>query len=211
MMSKKKEIQIGVLAVQGDVLEHVNMMNEVLEMKGFSAKTIRVKKPEQIEQLDGLIIPGGESTVMSRLVSEMRFDDKLINAIKEKVKKGMAILGTCAGTIMLSKISKDHIVKDFSQVLLELMDINVIRNKYGRQQDSFELPINIEPLGKQPFPGVFIRAPVIVSTGKSVEILAQNKEEIIAAKQDKLLAVTFHPELTDDTRIHEYFLKLILS
>ncbi len=210
-MSKKKEVQIGVLAVQGDVLEHVNMMNEVLEKKGIKSKTILVRKPEQIEQLDGLIIPGGESTVMSRLVSEMRFDNKLVNTIREKVKNGMAILGTCAGTIMLSKTSKDHVVKDFSQVLLELMDINVIRNKYGRQQVSFELPISIEGFGKQPFPGVFIRAPVITSVGKNVDILARNSEEIFAAKQGKLLAATFHPELTDDIRFHEYFLDLILS
>ncbi|NPE07656.1 MAG: pyridoxal 5'-phosphate synthase glutaminase subunit PdxT [Asgard group archaeon] len=210
-MSKKKEVQIGVLAVQGDVLEHINMMNEVLVKKGIKSKTILVRKPEQIEQLDGLIIPGGESTVMSRLVSEMRFDNKLIDTIREKVKNGMAILGTCAGTIMLSKTSKDHVVKDFSQVLLELMDIDVIRNKYGRQQDSFELPITIEGIGKQPFTGVFIRAPVITSVGKNVEILARNSEEIFAAKQGKLLAATFHPELTDDMRFHEYFLNLILS
>ncbi|MHA1531587.1 MAG: pyridoxal 5'-phosphate synthase glutaminase subunit PdxT [Candidatus Heimdallarchaeota archaeon] len=210
-MSKKKEVQIGVLAVQGDVLEHVNMMNEILHKKGFKSKTILVRKPEQIEQLDGLIIPGGESTVMSRLVSEMRFDNKLVDTIREKVKNGMAILGTCAGTIMLSKTSKDHVVKDFSQVLLELMDIDVIRNKYGRQQVSFELPITIEGIGKQQFPGVFIRAPVITSVGKNVEILARNSEEIFAAKQGKLLAATFHPELTDDMRFHEYFLNLILS
>lgn len=210
-MSKKKEVQIGVLAVQGDVLEHVNMMNVVLEKKGIKSKTILVRKPEQIEQLDGLIIPGGESTVMSRLVSEMRFDNKLVNTIREKVKNGMAILGTCAGVIMLSKTSKDHVVKDFSQVLLELMDIDVIRNKYGRQQVSFELPITIEGFGKQPFPGVFIRAPVITSVRKNVDILARNSEEIFAAKQGKLLAATFHPELTDDMRFHEYFLDLILS
>lgn len=210
-MSKKKEVQIGVLAVQGDVLEHVNMMNEVLDKKGIKSKTILVRKPEQIEQLDGLIIPGGESTVMSRLVSEIRFDNKLVNTIREKVKNGMAILGTCAGTIMLSKTSKDHVVKDFSQVILELMDIDVIRNKYGRQQVSFELPITIEGFGKQPFPGVFIRAPVITSVGKNVDILARNSEEIFAAKQGKLLAATFHPELTDDMRFHEYFLNLILS
>lgn len=210
-MSKKKEVQIGVLAVQGDVLEHVNMMNVVLEKKGIKSKTILVRKPEQIKQLDGLIIPGGESTVMSRLVSEMRFDNKLVNTIREKVKNGMAILGTCAGAIMLSKTSKDHVVKDFSQVLLELMDIDVIRNKYGRQQVSFELPITIEGFGKQPFPGVFIRAPVITSVRKNVDILARNSEEIFAAKQGKLLAATFHPELTDDMRFHEYFLDLILS
>ncbi len=210
-MSKKKSIAIGVLAVQGDVLEHVNMMNEVLKKNGYKPNTIWVKKPEEIELLDGLIIPGGESTVMSRLVSEMRFGDKLINKIKEKVKNGLAIFGTCAGTIMLSKTSSDNVVKEFSQTILELMDIEVVRNKYGRQQKSFEKELLIDVLGKKPFPGVFIRAPIITSVKKNVEVLCRNSEEIFAAKQDKLLAVTFHPELTHDFRFHEYFLKLIQS
>lgn len=210
-MSVNKEIQIGVLAVQGDVLEHVLMMNEVLEKNKIKSKTILVKTPEQIEELDGLIIPGGESTVMSRLVTEKRFGDVLIKKIQEKVKKGMAIFGTCAGAIILSKKSTDHIVEGFSQALLELMDINVVRNKYGRQMESFERPLVIDTLGKKEFPAVFIRAPVIHSAGKAVEILAQDDNEIYVAKQGKLLAVTFHPELTDDTRMHEFFLKIIKS
>ncbi|MHA1220523.1 MAG: pyridoxal 5'-phosphate synthase glutaminase subunit PdxT [Candidatus Heimdallarchaeota archaeon] len=204
-----KEILIGVLAVQGDVLEHVLMMDEVLAKNNIKTKTQLVRTPEQIEDLDGLIIPGGESTVMSRLITEKRFGDKLVTKIQNKVKKGMAILGTCAGTIMLSKSSTDQVVKGFSQALLELMDIEVIRNKYGRQMQSFERTLAIVGLGKKDFPGVFIRAPIITSAGKGVEILAKDADEIYAAKQGKLLAITFHPELTDDTRIHELFLKII--
>lgn len=210
-MSKKKEIQIGVLAVQGDVLEHVLMMNEVLEKNNIPTKTVLVKHPDQIDKLNGLIIPGGESTVMSRLVSEKRFGEKLIKKIQAKVKTGLAIFGTCAGTIMLAKSSTDYVVKEFSQTILELMDIEVIRNKYGRQQDSFEKQLDIQELGKTPYPGVFIRAPIIKNAKADVEILAKNSKEIYAAKQGKLLAVTFHPELTDDTRFHEYFLKLVLN
>jgi len=208
-MTKRKDIQIGVLAVQGDVLEHIEMMDEVLTKNNYQLKTIRVRSPEQLDKLDGLIIPGGESTVMSRLIDETRFGKKLIDKIHEKVKNGMAIFGTCAGTIILSKTSSDKVVKGFTQNLLELMDIEVLRNTYGRQQDSFERVLLVEALGKTPFKGVFIRAPVILSAKKNVQILAQDSEGIYAAQQDKLLAVTFHPELTDDTRFHEYFLKII--
>lgn len=210
-MTAKKTVKIGVLALQGDVLEHLTMMDEVFEKRNINSKTILIKRPEQLEKLDGLIIPGGESTVMSRLSSERRFGEELVNKIRERVKKGMALFGTCAGCILLSKSSTDRVVSDFSQEILELMDIKVIRNKYGRQQDSFERSLVISVFGTEPFPGVFIRAPAIVSAGKSVEVLSRNSEEIFAAKQDKMLAVTFHPELTDDTRFHEYFLELAMS
>jgi len=207
----KKDVTIGVLAIQGDVLEHVLMMNDVLAKKNITTKTILVKTPEQLEKVDGLIIPGGESTVMSRFIAEKRFNEKLIKTIQEKAKNGMALFGTCAGTIMLSKTSTDNVVKGFTQSLLELMDIDVLRNKYGRQQDSFEMDLAIEGFGKNPYPGVFIRAPIIKSAVKNVEILCRNSEEIFAAKQGKLLAVTFHPELTDDTRFHELFLSMVLA
>lgn len=210
-MAKKKDIQIGVLAVQGDVLEHVEMMDIVLAQNNCTIKTIKVKSPEQLDQLDGLIIPGGESTVMSRLIDETRFGKKLIDKIREKVKSGMAIFGTCAGTIMLSKTSSDKVVKGFIQTLLELMDIEVLRNTYGRQQNSFERDLHVNALGNKPFRGVFIRAPVILSAKNNVQILAQDSDGIYATQQNKLLAVTFHPELTDDTRFHEYFFKIITS
>jgi len=205
----KNGLTIGVLAVQGDVLEHVLMMDEVLKMKNIDAKTILVKRPEQLDEIDGLIIPGGESTIMSRLITEMRFGDKLIQKIRARVKDGMGIFGTCAGTIMMAKTSSDQVVKEFKQALLELMDITVIRNRYGRQQESFEKDIIIAALGKQPFPGVFIRAPVITATKGDTEVLCGNSKEIYAVRQGKLLAVTFHPELTADTRIHEYFLQML--
>lgn len=208
---KKSTIQIGILALQGDVLEHELMMNAVLAKKGIDSKALWVRRPDQLDSLDGLIIPGGESTVMSRLVSEMRFGHKLAAKIQEKVQKGMAVFGTCAGAILISKASKDQVVKDFSQALLELMDIEVIRNRYGRQRDSFERPLTIERFGTEPFPGVFIRAPIITSVGKNVEILAKDAGGIYAVKQGKLLAATFHPELTDDTRFHELFLEMILN
>ncbi len=207
----KKNITIGVLAIQGDVLEHVLMMDKVLAKKNIPTKTVRVKTPEQLEKIDGLIIPGGESTVMSRFIEEKRFDEKLIKMIQEKGKKGMALFGTCAGTVMLSKSSTDKVVKGFTQTLLELMDIDVLRNKYGRQQESFELDLVVQGFGKKTFPGVFIRAPIIKTVGKIVEVLCKSTEEIYAAKQGKLLAVTFHPELTDDTRFHELFLEIVLS
>ena len=207
----KNEVKIGVLAIQGDVLEHVLMMDEVLKRKKILSKTILVRTPEQLEELDGLIIPGGESTVMSRFSSEERFGNTLIAKIQEKVNKGMAIFGTCAGAIMVSKTSSDMFVKDFKQTILELMDIEVVRNRYGRQRESFEMDLVIEKIGSKPFPGVFIRAPIITKAGKEVEILSSNSKEIFAAKQNKCLAVTFHPELTDDTRFHEYFLNIILS
>jgi 5'-phosphate synthase pdxT subunit len=210
-MAKKKNVKIGVLAVQGDVLEHLEMMNEVLANNKYATKTIRVKTPEQLDDLDGLIIPGGESTVMSRLIDEKRFGVKLIKKIQERAKKGMAIFGTCAGTIMLSKTSTDKIVKGFTQILLELMDIDVVRNTYGRQNESFERDILVEKFGKKPFRGVFIRAPVISSAKNNVQILAKDNLGIYAAQQDKFLAVTFHPELTDDKRFHQLFLDIINS
>ncbi|MHA1243497.1 MAG: pyridoxal 5'-phosphate synthase glutaminase subunit PdxT [Candidatus Heimdallarchaeota archaeon] len=205
----KKNTVIGVLAVQGDVLEHVLMMDEVLKKKNIDSKTILVKRPEQLDEIDGLIIPGGESTIMSRLITEMRFGDKLIQKIRSRVKDGMGIFGTCAGAIMMAKTSSDQVVKEFKQALLELMDITVIRNRYGRQQESFEKELDIPTLGKQAFPGVFIRAPVITATTDDVEVLCGNAKEIYAVRQGKLLAITFHPELTGDTRIHEYFLQMI--
>lgn len=205
----KKGLTIGVLAVQGDVLEHVLMMDEVLKMKNIDTKTILVKRPEQLDEIDGLIIPGGESTIMSRLITEMRFGDKLIQKIRTRVKDGMGIFGTCAGTIMMAKTSSDQVVKEFKQALLELMDITVIRNRYGRQQESFEKELIFPALGKQAFPGVFIRAPVITASKGDTEVLCGSSKEIYAARQGKLLAVTFHPELTGDTRIHEYFLHML--
>jgi 5'-phosphate synthase pdxT subunit len=207
----KSTVTIGILAVQGDVLEHEEMMTEVLKEKELDHKIVRVRRAEEISELDGLIIPGGESTVMSRFSSEKIAEKTLKQTIQNEVKNGLAVFGTCAGCIMLANKTRDSNVKDFTQNTLELIDITVERNSYGRQRDSFEAPITIKGIGDDPYPGVFIRAPLIVSASDDCQVLSSNGESIYAVQQGKQLAVTFHPELTDDFRLHNYFLSLILN
>lgn len=185
---------VGVLALQGAFREHEHM----LAACGVESRQIR--KPEQLTGLDGLIIPGGESTTMGKLLND--FD--LFEPIKALARDGMPIFGTCAGLIMLSK---DIIGSD--QPRLGLMDISVERNAFGRQVESFEADVSVPVLGEQPFSAVFIRAPYIVKTGPGVDVLAEYDGKIICARQGKYLAAAFHPELTDDLRIHKYFLENI--
>ena len=184
-------LKIGVLAIQGDVSEHISAVEKTLNKfkirNKIQGKVIEVKFAEDIATIDALIIPGGESTTIGKLLAET----KLVKEIKKRAGK-IPIMGTCAGLILLGK--------------LNLMNINVKRNAFGRQRESFETEINSK-IGK--FHGIFIRAPVIESAGKEVEILAKYDGKIVMARQDKILAVAFHPELTDDTKIYEYFLGLI--
>jgi 5'-phosphate synthase pdxT subunit len=182
---------IGVLALQGNVKEHVDMLKRV-------TKDVRVvKKALQIKGLDGLIIPGGESTTILALLKKYRID-------KEIKKTNLPIFGTCAGVVIMAKE-----ILNMPQDTLELMDIKVERNAYGRQVDSFETDLKIPKLGKKPLPGVFIRAPIIKRIGKGVEVLAKQNGDPVLIRDGKFLAATFHPELTGDTRVHEYFLKLL--
>jgi 5'-phosphate synthase pdxT subunit len=190
-------VRIGVLALQGDFAEHA----AVLERLGVDAAEVRL--PDQLAQLDGLIIPGGESTTIARLMAEW----DLLQPLRERALSGMAIWGTCAGAILLAERADD-----LDREGLRLMDITVERNAFGRQVDSFETDLDVAELGSEPFHAVFIRAPRIVSVGPSVRVLAQLDDgSIVAAQQGKLLATSFHPELTDDTRFHEYFLRMIES
>lgn len=185
---------IGVLALQGDFAEHI----AVLERLGVD--TVEVRLPEQLAQLDGLIIPGGESTTIARLMSEWG----LLRPIRDRAVNGMAIWGTCAGAILLAERTGD-----LDREGLRLMDIAVERNAFGRQIDSFEVDLDIPQLGATPFHAIFIRAPRLVSVGAKASVLAQLDDgTIVAAQQDKLLATSFHPELTGDTRVHEYFIGL---
>lgn len=192
-------MKIGVLDIQGSVVEHV----AALEKLGLDV--VRVKHPEDLEGIKGLIIPGGESTTIGKLLR--RFG--LREAILKRVDEGMAIWGTCAGAILLAK----KIVGSQQADGLELMNIAVERNAYGRQLDSFETPLEFalgaygQALAGQ-VPAIFIRAPKIVAVGDDVEILATYKNEIVAAREGKLLATTFHPELSEDLQIHEYFVKM---
>jgi len=186
--------KIGVLAIQGDYQEHKNM----LEVVGAATKEIRL--PNELEDIDGLIIPGGESTTIIQLIDiyEMR------NPIIERVNSGMAIWGTCAGMISIAKTLKDKRPDP-----LHLMDIEVSRNAFGRQIDSFETYLDIKNIEGPPVRGIFIRAPVVTNIGKGVEILSEIESgKPVMVLQDKMLATSFHPELTDDTRIHEFFKNL---
>jgi 5'-phosphate synthase pdxT subunit len=193
-------VKIGVLALQGDFAEHIVMLRRI------GVETVEVRLPEQLEEIDGLIIPGGESTTIGKLATQY----KIMAPIK-RFGKRHAIWGTCAGAILLaSEVQR-------KQPLLKLMDISIERNAFGRQVDSFESDIYVPALEspQEPFPAVFIRAPIIKQTGKAVEVLARlpadngSPEIIVAAQQDRLLATSFHPELTHDDRFHRYFLNLV--
>jgi 5'-phosphate synthase pdxT subunit len=190
-------MNIGVLALQGDFAEHITMLARL----GVSAGEIRL--PSQLERLDGLIIPGGESTTIGKLAEDFKLMEPL-----RAFGKTHAVWGTCAGAIFLSKDVRRR------QPLLGLMDITVERNAFGRQVDSFEADLDIEPLKQatrtsDPYHAVFIRAPIIQSvSGKAKVLSALPDGRIVAAQEGKLLATSFHPELTDDLRFHEFFVSL---
>jgi pyridoxal 5'-phosphate synthase pdxT subunit len=193
-------MNIGVLALQGDFAEHIATLQRL------GAQTAEVRLPKHLDGLDGLIIPGGESTTIGKLAVAYDLMEPLRQFGREK-----AIWGTCAGAIFLSKDARRD------QPLLELMDITVIRNAFGAQVDSFEADMHIDALKQATqteasYHAVFIRAPIIESVSGSAEILAALPDgRIVAAQQGKLLATSFHPELTPDTRFHEYFLSLANS
>ncbi len=188
-------MEIGVLSLQGAVSEHIIMLNRL------GVKTREVRLPKELYGLDGLIIPGGESTTMMRLM----LDYNLAEPIKELANQGFPIFGTCAGMILLAKKVTDTIVTP-----LGVLNIEVKRNAFGRQRDSFETDLFIPVLGQDKFRGIFIRAPLITKVNAGVDILCQlNGDRPVAVRQGKLLACAFHPELTDDLRFHEYFLSLV--
>ncbi|OEU54870.1 MAG: glutamine amidotransferase subunit PdxT [Desulfuromonadales bacterium C00003096] len=191
-------MKVGVLALQGSFQEHLAVLT------GIGVQAVEVRLPEQIHDLDGIIIPGGESTTIGKLAVDFDLLEPLRNFGKKK-----AIWGTCAGAIFLSKDAHRN------QPLLELMDITVDRNAFGRQIASFETELDIPDLEvisstPTPFPGIFIRAPLITAVEGEAESLAKLPDgRIVAARQGYLLATAFHPELTEDDRVHRYFLHLI--
>jgi len=199
------ELNIGVLAVQGDVEENVRSTQTALEELEINGKVQTVKTPEQISELDGLIIPGGEST----MIGQLSLISGSLKKIKEKIEGGMPVFGICAGLILLSKEAKDRIVGTTDQPLLELLDVQVERNSFGRQKESFEADVEMNSLNIPKFSGVFIRAPTIIEVGDNVETISKFNDEIIAVKQDNILATAFHPELTSDVSLHKYFLNMI--
>jgi len=185
---------VGVLALQGAVREHLE------RVRRCGSGTLAVKKLSDLSCLDGLIIPGGESTTIGKLLIKYDF----IEPIRQLSQAGIPIFGTCAGLILLAgKITEG------SQPLLELMDIEARRNAFGRQRESFETDLSIPDLGEKPFPGVFIRAPWIESVGDGVRVMAEFNGKAVMARQNSLLVAAFHPELTDDLRVHRYFLDMV--
>jgi len=188
-------MRVGVLALQGTFIEHIDILRQL----GVEAAPIRL--PHQLDTLDGLVIPGGESTTMLRLMEN--FD--LIQPIKEMARDGLAIWGTCAGMILLAKD-----VSNYDMGTLGLMDVKVRRNHFGSQVDSFEADLEIPFVGAEPFHAVFIRAPIIEEAKPYVEILSRLPDStIVAIRQNRLLACAFHPEFTDDLRFHSYFLNMV--
>jgi len=185
------QMKIGILALQGDVREHKNTLRKL------DTETVNVKLPEDLDNIDGLIIPGGESSTIIKLMKKYNLDKKII----EKNKEGMSIYGTCAGAIILAK----NIIGS-NQPKLALADISIKRNDYGRQINSFESNLDIKDIGE--FKGIFIRAPVIKSFYNGAEVLAEHQNNPVMVRQNNVLITTFHPELADDTRVHKYFLDM---
>ncbi len=188
-------MRIGVLASQGAFAEHITILHQL------EVEALPVRLPRELTGLDGLIIPGGESTSISKLMR----DYDLLNEVENLANSGLPMFGTCAGMILLAKE-----ISDADAAPLRVMGITVRRNAFGRQKDSFETELSIPVLGKKPFPAVFIRAPLIEQVSSGVEILARLSDStIVAARQKKLLASAFHPELTNDLRFHRYFLNIV--
>ena len=184
----------GVLGLQGDFREHIDTFQRL------GTEAVDVRRPEQLDEIDALVIPGGESTTIGKLALHYGFIPKL----KERVADGMAVWGTCAGAIFIARDVPGH-----PHPLAGLMDMTVRRNAFGRQLDSFEADLDVPALGADPFHAVFIRAPLIEAVGDGVEVVSRLADgTIVAARQDNLLATSFHPELTHDGRFHDYFLKL---
>jgi len=186
-------MKIGVLALQGDVEEHIRMLRQA------GAAGVVVKKTEQLAEVDGMIIPGGESTAIGRLMRTYGF----IEALQQFSIAKKPIFGTCAGLIIIARE-----IAGQAQAHLQLMDMKVARNAFGRQRESFETNLAIKGIADD-VRAVFIRAPLILEVGESVETLATHEGQIVAAKQGHLLAASFHPELTDDCRMHAYFLNMV--
>lgn len=186
-------VKIGVLGLQGAVREHVK------SVEASGAEAVVVKRIEQLEEIDGLILPGGESTTMRRLIDKYAFMEPL----RSFAKSGKPMFGTCAGMILLAKT-----LIGYEEAHIGAMDITVERNAFGRQKDSFEAALSIKGVGED-FVGVFIRAPYVVNVADDVEVLSTHGERMVAVKQNQFLAASFHPELTDDHRVTAYFVEMV--
>ena len=198
-------LKLGVLAIQGDVAENVSSLeNSVTELNQDATVKV-VKTPEEIAELDGLLIPGGESTT----IGQLSLVNGALKEIKQKVESGMPVLGICAGMVLLANNASDKIVGKTEQPLFDFLDISLERNSFGRQGESFETNISMDSIGISNYNGVFIRAPTITTASNDVEVLAKFNEKIVAIKKGNIIGTSFHPELTEDLAIHKYFVNLV--
>lgn len=195
-------VKVGVLALQGDFREHRMMLHDC------GVKTVLVRRPEELDGLAGLVIPGGESTAIGRLMDERG----LLEPVRDRVRAGMGVFGTCAGLVLLARdVLGAADLGGRPQPLLALMDVTVRRNAYGRQRESFEVDLPVPALGPEPVRAVFIRAPYVERVGPGVQVLASLEGHPVLVREGRLLAAAFHPELTDDPRLHRYFLEQVLA
>jgi 5'-phosphate synthase pdxT subunit len=197
-------MKVGVVALQGAVSEHIDAVKRAFLEMELEGEVGIIRNKSDLESCQGLIIPGGESTTISRLLSSTG----MTKEIKKMVEEGMPIMGTCTGCILLAKEGDEEVEKSQTE-LLGLMDMKVVRNAFGRQRESFETQLDIDGLEKQ-YRGVFIRAPAIVKVWGECKALARLEGKIVCAQQKNLLACAFHPELTKDSRIHDMLLDMIL-
>jgi len=196
---------VGVLSIQGDVQENILSAKSAIDELGLDGNVVDVRTPEEISELDGLIIPGGESTT----IGQLSLVNGSLKVLKEKIQSGMPVLGICAGMIMLSNTANDRIVGKTDQPLLDILDIKLERNSFGRQKKSFESDISMDSINIPKFNGVFIRAPSVSDVGSDVEVLSKFNERIVAVKKGNVIGTAFHPELTEDTSLHKYFINLV--
>jgi 5'-phosphate synthase pdxT subunit len=197
-----RKLSIGVIGIQGAVSEHEKILQKTYDATNISGNIIIVNHKEQIKKINGLIIPGGESITISKILVKLNIYEEILKRIKDN---SLPIMGTCAGCILLA----NNLVENTKDVkLLNAIEMKVKRNAFGRQKESFESIINIEGF-HNPYNAVFIRAPIIEKVGGKCKILSKINNKIIMTRQDKYLALSFHPELTDDIRIHKYFLDMV--
>jgi len=202
-----KKPVIGVLALQGAVEEHIAAARLALKEMGIEGSVKQVKTVGDVDAVQGLIIPGGESTVIGRL----SIINRTLQVIKQRIYDGMPTLGTCAGLILLARKVYDRVLGETRQPTLGVMDVVVERNAFGRQRESFEVELEIPIIGEKKFKAVFIRAPAIREIGPQVKAIAKLDNIIVAAQQNNIIGTAFHPELTDDTRIHQLLINMIMN
>jgi 5'-phosphate synthase pdxT subunit len=201
------EINIGILALQGDIEENIVATRDAMSSLSLNAYTTPVRYQKELESVDGLIIPGGESTVIGNLLT---LKSGIRTTLQKRLIQGMPAMGTCAGMIVMAKKAYDSVVGEMNQPLLGVLDIVVERNSFGRQNESFEANLPIDGLEGEDFRGVFIRAPSVTKVGTNVKILGRFAEKVVAVQQGNIIGTSFHPELSDDLRFHKLLVALIM-